>query len=136
MVVESKPFKKQMLQEDAWHNIQRTQSKRICMTTGAYPRRTSGTFSASRQASQVIKAWPCLSSRCQNQNISLLQGTVESHCRERPRIFWMDNTNEWTGQSLSLLVAAHRRRQKSMGNPYSRYVYRRIQTTPGRHGSY
>ena len=38
-------------------------------------------------------------------------------------------------RSVTIVVAAHRRRQKSMGNHHSRCVCRNIRTTPGRHGN-
>ena len=59
---------KQKLQEDACHIIHRTQDERICIATGQYPHRTSGTFIVNQQGLQVIMVRPCLPSRYTARN--------------------------------------------------------------------
>ena len=63
---------KQMLQENDWHTIQRTLRERICMGTGQYPRRTSRTFVANRQASQVIMVRSYMPSRQAAKNYNFI----------------------------------------------------------------
>ena len=92
-----------MLQEDAWHIIQRTQNIRIGMTTGQYPLRMSETFILNRRASQVT--W--FGHICHHDMLPkmILRGTVDgSRLRGRPRKSWRDNIKEWTGQSMSPLL--------------------------------
>ena len=69
----SRSLWKQMLQEDAWHVMQRTQNEEICcilmcMETGQRHHWTSGGFTVNRHASQVIMVQSCLPSRYAAKN--------------------------------------------------------------------
>ena len=86
-------FSKQMLQENAWHIIQRAKNKRICMATSQYSRQTPGAFTANRRKT----SW--FGHVCRHDTLPniILQGTVDGRRRrDRWRKSWKDNINEWT----------------------------------------
>ena len=64
----------QTLQDNAWAIIQRAENKRVCVATGQHPRRTSGAFAVTRQASQSVTVGPVC--RLDVLPKIILQGTV------------------------------------------------------------
>ena len=83
-------LRKQMLQEDAWHIVQRTRNEQLCMETGPYPRRTSSVACYHGSAKSAVK--------------NHTTGIADDRRRGRPRKSWRDDIEELTGQSLSWLL--------------------------------
>ena len=92
------------------------------METSQYPRRTSQTFIVNRQMSQVIMARLCLPSRYAAKITyyrpveQYMVVTAEEDCVKH------GGTALWTDQIV--VIAVHRRRQKSMGDHCSQGVCR------------
>ena len=125
-----------MLQKDGWRIIPRTQNQRIYMLTGQWLRRTSGVLPANRRMlsrfghicrHDTAELKPILQRRTQRVVVGSSQRkTAELVERYRQR---MD-------RPVAVVIAALRRRQKSVGNHHITGVCRSNPRTPGCHGNY
>ena len=82
----------------------RVSNKRICMSTGQYPCRTSGAFTANRQASQAIMVRPCLSTQYAAEDHTTRNSGRQTSQTKTSSIMEGHNIKEWTGQSMSSLL--------------------------------
>ena len=92
----------QMIQENAWHIIQRAQNKRICMRSISSPDVRSFYCQPSHVASYHGSAMSVVTIRCRRSHYK--EQWMNSRRRGRPRKSRKDNIKEWTGQSMSSLL--------------------------------
>ena len=122
---ETKPsLWKQMQQEDAWHIIQRA-------WTNTYGNRSISLPDIMNfycQPSQVIMVWPCLPLRypAKNHTIGNMVFVAEEEIKER--------RNQRMDRPVIVVVAAHRRRQKLMGDHCRGRICLSTPTMIGSHG--